>query len=387
MARNLGAAGERLRWLLRDVKPVGGRQLSEWVRVEGLDDHLPLPYMAFLAIVLGTRCKYSLWPAEKTRWAISLTYKGLPFLLEEGKFGLYLETRKSPPVPQTAIDDFLATLNRAVLATDKVMLPLLKSQLHASNVVVRNVFHKLDGRYRFFRKGAERAYASTPQAIERFTKSLERLAESKGTRGVSVDIWRPEREGFYHGSAALDAFFSRLEHVLVLLLPFTKNPSKVSLVDFISSNWTEKMKEVFDFQTDMRAKRLYDALRSVKERYRNPLSHGGFEKEGDSLLVQLPRLGLIPMRLSKFKDSIHYELFYLSEMSFRDASKIFDDVDQYLETGPTSLGWKRVRSGLDVAFDASSISKYKRAMASPRAFEKLIAETARFEDAVTNMDW
>lgn len=62
-------------------------------------------------------------------------------------------------------------------------------------------------------------------------------------------------------------------------------------------NWSEKLKRVWDLIKDQEAKTLYDELRTIKERFRNSLSHGALEKGGMSLFVHIPALGALPASL------------------------------------------------------------------------------------------
>src|SRR5688572_24969061 len=99
----------------------------------------------------------------------------------------------------------------------------------------------------------------------------------------------------------LDAYFSRLELILVLILPFVKkiNLRSFDLELFISQGWREKFKVVFELQKNKKASQLFEKLIAVKEEYRNPLSHGYFFKGGSSLFVHMEHLGAIPMTMAK----------------------------------------------------------------------------------------
>lgn len=378
---------ETLRHILRDIeKPQDADYDLDLAYVPDVEKRLPLPHMVLLTMILGTESNYEPRPYEKTAWAITLRFNGVPMRLEYGKFGMRLAT--PAPVQQPLIDEFIKTLGRAFPVTDRLLQPIVEAQVSRGNVTVPNMFSPLDGRYRFLRERAESAFASEPTVAQGFVERL-RQVESGGTqRGFTYDILKAEREGFYFGSAAIDAYFSRLEHLLVLMLPFVGfDPAEDNLLEFMSWTWTGKLKRVLDLSTDPDGKILYDRLREIKERYRNPLSHGGFEKEGASLLVHIPQIGSIPTRLSKFGESIHYDFFPVTEISFKEACQVFELVDLQLQKARTRFGWKWAEAGLDVAFDHKSLDKYHTAMTSDIAFEALLDKTSHLADAARNMEW
>ena len=63
----------------------------------------------------------------------------------------------------------------------------------------------------------------------------------------------------------VNAYFSRLEHVLVLTLPFTEiDPSNGAVRQFAAKGWLDKLKALFDLDQDDTAKRIRDILGQVK---------------------------------------------------------------------------------------------------------------------------
>ena len=64
----------------------------------------------------------------------------------------------------------------------------------------------------------------------------------------------------------LSAYFSRLEHVLVLLLAFGDyDPQSDDLARFIGMIWSDKFKRLLKVDSDLNKKRIYDDLRHIKE--------------------------------------------------------------------------------------------------------------------------
>jgi hypothetical protein len=171
--------------------------------------------------------------------------------------------------------------------------------------------------------------------------------------------------GAYNTLAGVNAYFSLLEHNLVLVLPFVGfDPSDGALATFIGDRWGEKIKKVFEVGSDADASRRYNHLHDIAETYRNTYSHGGFDKEGAAVWVHLPDLGALPARLSDIRDAPHFELLPVDEKDLDEITKALAEVDEWLRTAKTKYGIRFAESGLDVAYDGESRRQYAEAMAA-----------------------
>lgn len=374
---------EILRKILADIAPLD--KDYDWDRLEYLPDitkRLPLPYMVFCSLLMGSDCEYIDKPAEKTAWAIPFQFKGFSFQAEHGKFGSRLAA--IPPADQSVVDDLIITLNRSFPVVDRILKPFVEDQIGKGNVTLDNLFSMLDSKYWFFRNLALEAFSSVPPPAE-----VLRTDENRRPMAWSHDITKPQREGFFYGSAAIDSYFSRLEHLLVIMLAFRGYDASVdNLLKFIGSSWSTKMKRAFDFASDHEARELYKQLCDIKERFRNLISHGGFAKEGLSLFAHIPNVGPVPVRLSLFKDSMQYSSFYpINETSFKDTCEVFDRVDEHFKSSDTKFGFRFAESGLDLSFAADSIDEYRKAMTSEEDFEAFLDQLSDFQTSHVNMDW
>jgi hypothetical protein len=372
-----------LRSVLRDVSPPFEEDYRLTLSyVCGAADCLPLPYMVFLTLLLGTDCKYVRRPAEKTAWSIAFRFKGVPFRLEHGKLGMRIATSNDPASP--LVDDLVQVLHRAFPVGDRALQPVVDQQVKAGNVTVPNRHHLFRRRFEFFRERALEAFGCPCPSLD----EVLRTTPADDGKSRTVDVFKSEREGFFLGTATIDAYFGWLEHVLVLLFPFVDyDPMNDDLVAFIGGSWTDKLKRIWDLADDNRAKRLYDELREIKERFRNSAAHGGFEKGDASLGVHIPGIGAVPAAMSRFMKSIHYRLFPLEEASFADTCVLFDAVDSHLRSGRTRHGMRYAESGLDVAFDGNSRLEYTEAMKSDEDFGGLLDRLEHSEETHVNMDW
>lgn len=350
--------------------------------IEVEQDQLPLSSLAFVCLAILKGYKY--WgKSEKLLWTIPFRYKSYPLLLSHRKFGLQILSNSIIAPPKALVEEVVKQLNKATEVTEKLVQPYADQQVKAGNVTIVNSYHRLDMMYRFFRRKAK----------ERFRRAgcvPASLASSKASLTAPLLNWRVkhEHEGVYYATAMIDAYFSRLEHMLVLVLPFVGfDPVCENLVAFISSSWREKFKRVLAVQHDRLAKSSYDELHSIRERYRNPLAHGYFEKAGASLYFHLPGLYAVPVRLSRFRDGLHYSFFPITAASLDEVCRVFDRADRMLKRGAPGKGFLFAKSGLDVAFDVNSRARLQAACSSDKSLKEYIEWRAHADTIFTNMDW
>jgi hypothetical protein len=199
---------------------------------------------------------------------------------------------------------------------------------------------------------------------------------------------RSNRKGFYRASAALEAYFSYLEHLLAALLAFSNyDPSQDKLDEFVNLFWAEKFKRIFDLTKDRRAEQTFRSLLNIKERFRNPLSHGGFAKDGETFFFHVPGLGAVPASLSLYWKSLDYDFNPIIAESFRELCDVLDKADEFFKTGSKRLAVRCIRAGIDIAFDQASIQEYNEIQQSPDQMKYFIEYTLRKQDDTINMDW
>lgn len=237
--------------------------------------------------------------------------------------------------------------------------------------------------YQFFREKAQVAYetpAPAPQVIHR--------DENGKPTGWSSSPWRSQIEGGYLASAMVDAYFSRLEHLLVLVLPFLDfEPGAGALVRFVGLTWDEKWRQVFDVATDNRAKLAYDRLREIKEAIRNPASHGGFAKKGTSFFFHVEKIGALPALLTKHGRSFEFFITRVPAGTYQELCSQLDETDAFLAASIAASGVRYAQAGLAVVFSADFRKACRTAAASPAALEGFIEERAYLSDLHANMDY
>ncbi|MFB3906124.1 MAG: hypothetical protein ACE15E_21980 [Acidobacteriota bacterium] len=369
-----------LRQILRDFSPATS---EDWKIAEAkclpveFDKTELLSYMTFFSLVLVVGCTYADRPMEKTSWAILVRFRGVLFDIELGKFGLRIKSEK--PADRQITEELVAKLRRSMPLMDVLLDPVIAGQVQNGAISLPNYYHVLLQRYEFFR---DLAIASFNKPVPPFP-----LQECKSGKAVPWDLYLPDREGFYYGSAAIDSFFSWLEHLLLLVLPFVCQRDVPLLMRLMASSWDRRLRVVWDLKTDRKAKCLYDSLKAVKERFRNSVAHGYLEKGSRSFQVHVPGYGAVPASLSGFTRTIHYSVFPLPAASFTEVISLFDAVSRYLEEGPSHFGFLYAESGLPVHFDERSCRQYSEAMTSHEQFQRFLDRESYFQAQATNMDW
>ena len=339
--------------------------------------NLPPSDMVFLTLV-GV-CEYShAGRFEKVAWSVEFNYKSIPFAFSLQKFGLRLYRHKNSAPAAGLAEEMLRALANGMSIVAKLCEPLVLSQVTSGNVTIANSFVQLDNMYAYFREQAKRNFASKPKPSKPKIEDLAKL--------LTVSF-RRRAVGNYNANAMIDAYFSRLEHLLIILLPFVNyDKTKHDLVRLMGSFWSKNFKTIFDLTNDPTARALFDRLISLRERYRNPVSHGNFQKDGKSLFFHFPS-GAVSCQLSSTAAERSDSVMKFDESAYEKICALFDEVDAFFETGPARFGYLYAKSGLDVAFDTASLGRYSAAARDDDDFNEFLEYESRIADLHANMDW
>lgn len=379
------AAGEHLsKTALRDFGQPIPHEEREYdqpsYRVTLLPNEAPIPVLLRHALTL-IGIPYE-GPEEKVAWWMTFTYKGYPCELAHQKFGLRL--RIGGDLTEEQADELLTELRKKLVSAVRTVEALLaetaRDTLNAGNVTVVNQHRQLRRGYDYFRERA-----TNPDVVEDVhesgtsefgTWSSFQLGKSVMTLNASHDL-----------VAAISAFLSSLEHDLVLALPFLNfDPTADDLTKIIGDRWGEKWRRVIG-HSDPGAVRLRERLVEVVERWRNPYSHGGFEKgHGATVYLHTPGIGALPVGLSSIRDSPLFSFHPVSETDIESVFALFDEIDGYLaKTVRHAMEW--IDSGLDVRFDPAFMTQVADCLESEGDLEKLVDAHAYRQTMIDNMDY
>lgn len=341
-------------------------------------DLFPVPYL--ILFVLNGLCKFPLgYRGEKTHWIVPFTFKGMDCAISHEKYGvrLYVGKASGQTISKGAL---LGTLRKAVEAAEKhILSKVAQEQIKSGNITIANQFQRLGNQYRYFRERAISTYS--PSEPKETDDSIDGIAKSLNRH------FRAAAESAYNALAMIDAYFSRLEHFLVLALPFSSfDRNTDDLTEFVGNIWSEKIKRVLNVK-EQPAHGYYDRLVAVKEKYRNTFAHGGFEKKGASFYFHLPHFGAIPASMSGHKHSVHFNLFPIEEQNFNEVCTLFDQVDNWLKDSGLPSAWKYAESGLDLRFDEGYLEEMLSAANEPARFDEWLDHESYMADMYSNADY
>lgn len=303
---------------------------------------------------------------EKVRWTIYFYVANKPYAIELAKFGLRLYY---PTGGQASIARVLGQLEAALGKLEKSMESYAKERIQSGNVTIANRSNQFRERYEFFRGKAQAAYRSAENP-RRSRKAAKRVAGEPDFSSIFDGFFKESAkrgEGFFYSVAMVDAYFSYLEHQLVLLRAFLGTPLiDVTVADVLAARWDEKLKIVLG--TDVAAhKDLVSDMRRLKERIRNPFAHGGVENDGGSIYFHVPNVGAIPGNMSRTKTSAHFNWIPVDSPDHDKACEIFDSLDRVLKAGALEWPARMVEAGVDPAWDKASLTKYRKLNREPAA--------------------
>lgn len=312
---------------------------------------------------------------DKTHWCLVFRYRSHLCFLADEKFGLRFYHADSALID---LQDVYRRINSALrLIEQELLTPAAQAALASGDIIVTNHFKTLESRYRFFRGLAEkRKNEFRPPKKNHQTQMLSHLLRINPSADASLA---------HYNFAMIDAFFSRLEHFLVLALAFAGfTPRKDNIKQFIGSDWGDKFRRIFPLSAPD-SKVLYDRLHSVKESFRNPLTHGGFEKGGTSFSFVHSGAGRLPVVLSEISKSPQFSFLIGTHATFETATTLFDEMDSWLRDIAAPKAWTYAISGLDLQFDVATIKRLNSL--SQKALERWIHDTHERISDYQNVDY
>lgn len=327
-------------------------------------DEFPVPDLVLFALsrVLGFPHK---GPEEKVRWSVFATFNGALVSFELRKSGFTICHDDDAAVDVKRLRGQLLV---AVKHMEKWLEPLAEQQIDANKVSIANHYGEFDKRYRFFRTQADRAYrrAAQPPKKRKPPASpddfIMTVSEFFAPWNHSI---RNTTRGFYHSVAMVDAYFSRLEHQLLLMRALSGAPMpERGLRDFLAKTWDERFREILPIDGDRQVQKAFQKLKGLKERVRNPFSHGGFENDGSSLFVHVPTVGAMPANFTRIKNSVRFNFIPLEKEDHASSCALFDEVDAIFRTGRCAAAFELAAGGISPSFDSKSLQEYGSVVAS-----------------------
>ena len=355
---------------------------------EGLEEDLPVPALVLFALhrVLGFP---QLDPGDKGRWAVGCSVVGQPVIFRDRKFGFEILVAPGSTLEKKRI--VLPLKGALRVLEEEYLKPLAAGQVQKGHVTIVNRFGEFQSRYSFLREAATEAYQEgviRPVEHQPLPDGpLPRVAER--TMAVLNRSIQANRKGFFLSTAMVDAYFSFLEHRLILLRAFTGVPMGPGEFDrLVKSNWDDKLKSVIKLASTATGQRLLEQLKRIKEKVRNPFAHGGMENDGGSIFVHVPQFGALPANFSRIKDSVRFKHLPIEAEDHAAMAEVFDGLDSLLESGSLAKAHRFVEAGVDPAFDPATIREYAEALrGGPEAIDEYADIWSRDWERHTNADY
>ncbi|RNL62695.1 hypothetical protein EFK50_13160 [Nocardioides marmoriginsengisoli] len=291
------------------------------------------------------------------------------------------------PDLDTFFHDFLTRLGRAVQVFDQhVFAKVVKEQVSAGNITLLNQHARLRGAYDYFRWQAQAFIDGHGDDELRQEMAGMGFLAAGGKPGEHFLMPLVVRNQLgYCLTAMASAYFSWLEHVLVLALPFTGwEPQERSVTEVIGDTWSLKWKRVIPACPE--ADEVFIRLKVAVEEFRNLDAHGGFGKKERALLIHTP-VGAIPARLTEGAGAVKATVIPDTPTGFPQACDVFDATDAFLQTGPMASAMQWIEAGIQVPFNADHRQMLKKAMSEVHEpFEATVNRYSELEDRVNNFE-
>ena len=379
-------AGELLKQrALRDFGPVHEDDERQGTTYKLTLDPHDVPVPALLKYALNLIGLKAYGPDEKVAWWVNFTYRGEWCELAHQKFGLRLYLRTDAPEDEARKTQvqIIKKLRSTTRTVEKLILDAAPELLGKGNATVVNQHGSLRRAYEYFRERAVDPIFIEDETITH--KPVEGALIQPGWTFKSGKI-RMKMNAFHDMIAAITAYLSLLEHDLVLALAFSGfDPAADDLAAVIGSRWGEKFDLLLGVEGD--AARYRQRLTDVVERWRNPYSHGGFEK-GHSATIYLHTPGVdaaVPVGLTRVRDSPLFSFLPASETDITQVFALFDEIDSWMESKlPEALKW--INSGLDVRFDKVFRSLFAQAR-EENDFDGFLEYFEYQQAMIENMDY
>lgn len=350
-----------------------------------LNDLVNLPHLARMTLEWGCGAREMGRP-DKTRWSVGFHYAETDMALAWQKFGPRLYVREGEASIEGAypsvVAEMLRSLVSAIRVVEKEVLPgLADEQVRAGLCTMPNDHHRIQRMYRYFRSAAEEAAPRVAEEAsgQSITEVFNRMAASSSA----------SREVAYNRFAAVTAYFSWLEHVLTLLLPFSDfDPHRDSIPGFMSKKWGDKWNRIYP-RSDPMSMRLFNELKTLAEDERNHYAHGGLGR-GEDLWFHVPHFGSMPMTLTEFEDRPTFRYFEPDVENAKAESRAvwetLDMVDEWMRTGERRLAFEFIESGLDVQFDPEFRFEFNQASRDDRSFTDWVNALSEASDRMSNFE-
>lgn len=256
----------------------------------------PPSYYVYLTLI--EICKFpKQTPHEKSVWQICLSYKDTIFCIEDWKRYAWkiLALGKSDVSAQIAKE-----LHKKVISATGFIIKKLEREynvyIHKNEFYIPNNANKIQSMYKFFEKKVKYRL----RVLQKESKTVNQKTTASIIERLLNKINEKHWQLFFFTGAAIVFFFSYIELVLDASFALLKHED-ADYITFKEKAFKDRFKYIFNISKNKNLAIIYNDILRLKE-YRDCVVHGFGDKE--ALLVELPRMGLVPVSWEKSKTSI-----------------------------------------------------------------------------------
>jgi hypothetical protein len=342
---------------------------------------LPVYYLVyFLLVDLLKFPKGGAW--EKVAWSIPVDFNGSAAVIEHRKMGLGVFS-STKPEDEAIAEGIVAAVKRGVGAARPFFDQVAAKAVGGKHLNVTNNGPWLFSRYTYLRDQFREKLAAAKNPSFRDVV----VEENTGPRGKSIKSYTPRysdtQEARWVGIAAIGAFFSWTEHVLIhiaILLGKLKTGDDVTAL--ADAEWSDKVKKAIDLAAEKEMKDVYEELLEIRRQVRNYMAHGAFGKNGEAFRFH-SGAGAVPVNIGSDRFSM------LFSQNFEE-SRAVDTMESFIEKlwqGERAPAKAFLEDDLPVILTHASDGIYKTAMSSEEMMADYIKYLTREVDNAANMDW
>ena len=200
---------------------------------------------------------------EKVAWTIPVDYEGNIAWIEHRKMGLGIFSTSTTQAELVA-EQIVKAVSRGVKIATPFFDHLAGQAVDGSKLNVTNNSAWLLNRYEYLRDQF-RAKAAAAEVRKDDVEQAEKTLESGTTiKTYSFPSFTLRQEAGWLGVAAIEAFFSWTEHVLIhVAIPRGKLKTGAEIADLAGAEWSEKVKVAVGL-SDPKMKSLFDELLTIR---------------------------------------------------------------------------------------------------------------------------
>ncbi|MEO6970901.1 MAG: hypothetical protein ABI217_08400 [Chthoniobacterales bacterium] len=318
-------------------------------------------------------------------WSVPIKFENKIYVIEHRKMGLGVFAEPGL-IDEVAAEKIINLVNAAVTKATLFFESLAEKAVKGSRVNVLNKSASLYSRFEYLRDMHKQVVG------EAVSRAGERIVEEKVTDfGKSATITFPafdlQKKAEWLGLAAVDAFFSWTEHVMIhIAILQGKIATGEEVADRASADWPAKFKGAIDLG-DPATKRFFDDLLLIRRQLRNYMAHGAFGRRGEAFTFHSPA-GAVPVLLPHQSGGTRFTLVGASAFENPSALDVLERFVDHLWSGVCEPAKMYIQdTHLPLILSMAVDGTYKEAMKSAEDMEELIRALEYQFDQAANMDW